>query len=222
MLPIPFRNHIPKALKQDFDTDEGGQALATKVDNHLIEWLSEIRELKNLRNPVKCPAVVLDPLGYQLGAGIKNYDSERTKRKKIATSVSGLKKRGTWKYDIKNKIDAITGASSQLVRNQINGVWVVMCDEIDDPDPFTHYWGTVSDEFTSDDLGLVIEDTTMNLLSAGIIRIDIGLDDSPESEILVDKIKIEIQDDFTPAYMQIQLGYININGIFTTYNNGIL
>ena len=217
MLPIPFRNYIPRILKQNFDTDEGGQALATKVDNHLIEWLGEIRELKNLRNPVKCPAVVLDSLGYQLSAEIKNYDSERTKRKKIATSVLGLKKRGTWKYDIKNKIDAITGLNSELIKYTDSGIWIQMCHELEDPNK---YWGTIGDT-TDDNLGLILEDTSLNILTAGIIRIDTKLPNTSESLEIIEKIKLEIQDDFTPAYMQLWLGYIN-NGTFITFSNGVL
>lgn len=217
MLPIPFRNYIPRILKQDFDTDEGGQALATKIDTHLLEWLDEIRDLKNLRNPVKCPAIILDILGYQLNAGIKNYDSERTKRKKIITSISNLKNRGLWNYDLKNRIDTITGTDSELVRVIDSGVWLQMCHELEDPD---RYWGTISDT-TDSELGLIIEDTTLNILTAGIIRINTKLPNTPESLLLIDKIKIEIQDEFTPAYMQLWFGYVD-NGSFIIFSNGVL
>lgn len=219
MLPIPFKLYIPKLLSQNLPSDEGGQALVEKVDIHLIEWLTELRDLRWLHDPLRCPAVVLDVLGAMISANIKSYDTERIKRKKIATAVAGHKKRGTWQYDIKTKIDAITGTDSELIRNLDSGVWVVMCQEIDDP---SYYWGVVrAEDGTPEDenAGLIIEDETMNLLTLGIIYINTKMDGSPESEAIIDKVKVEIQDDFTPAYMKIILGYHN-GSAFVPYPNG--
>ena len=63
MLPIPFKLFIPKLLSQNLPADEGGQVLVDKIDIHLKEWLLEVKDLRWLHDPVKCPVVVLDILG---------------------------------------------------------------------------------------------------------------------------------------------------------------
>ena len=65
MLPLPFKNFVPKQLYDSLD--QAGNALCSLSDLHIAEWLTDIRRLGKLFSPDLCSPVVLNELAYFVG-----------------------------------------------------------------------------------------------------------------------------------------------------------
>jgi len=210
MLPRPFINFIPKFFKHD----EKLIAFANKIDELMDSFESDTLGLNTFIDPFRCPVIVLDELGYLLNAGLKNSDTERQKRIKIATAVQGHKKRGSFQYDAKPKIDNIAGGDSQIFRSTVSGDWILGGDGYTIPSD--SYWGTMAGDASDDDLGLLLIGDGTELEVAGNIYIDVDNNSLTATEI--QQIVDELSKDIVPAYFRVFLGYINGSGIFVVYD----
>lgn len=218
MLPNTFENFIPKFLKDNLDTS--GRALITYIDDFTDLFYGYIREMYFFKDAVRCPAEFLDELGYWLSAGLKQGDSESTKRTKIYYAIMGHKKRGTWEDDAKIKIDAITGYSALIFTAGDTDDAILLGQESIDPD---FYWITFQDNSgTDDDLGWWLVGDMTEYVIAGNIYIDCheGINVSTLTSDEIAQIVAEIETDIVPAYYAVYLGYTTATGQFIHYAGG--
>jgi len=221
MLPEDFLSYIPKFLKDNIDAS--GEALVTYMNDFTDEFYGYIRELYFFSDALRVPAIFLDELGYWLAAGIKQGDSEATKREKIYYAVMNHKKRGTWTADAKIRIDAITGYSAAIFVSTESDDSIEM-GQIASEDT-TVYWSTEQGADGSDDLlgTWEVGDFTEYVI-AGNIYIDLheGVFTPVLTAAQIEQIVNEIATDIVPAYFAIYLGYINVTGQFVVYSGGII
>jgi len=220
MLPDTFLNYIPKFLKDNID--ESGQALVTYMDAFQEEFYDYIREMYFFKDPLRCPTLLLDELGYWLAAGLNQTDSEATKREKIYYAVMNHKKRGTWEDDVKIRIDAITGYSATIFPSGDNDDAILLGQEATDPD---YYWMTLQDNSgTDDEWGWWLVGDFTEYVVAGNVYIDCheGVYTPVLTSDQIDQIVAEIETDVVPAYYAVYLGYINTSGQFVVYAGGVI
>ena len=113
MLPKNIFKFLPDPLADNIDNN--GKALVNYLDQFCIETQQEILSVWYLKHPEQTKTITLDYWGDYLSAELKSNDTERQKRIKIVNAVQRHKLRGTWKFDIKIRIDNITGKDSKLV-----------------------------------------------------------------------------------------------------------
>jgi hypothetical protein len=208
MLPIPFDNYIPKAFKRDSKT----LALSSKVDANLNAWMQDLIGYDAMLDPVRIPSVFLNELGYLLNAGILDYDTETQKRKKIATAVQGHKRRGSWTFDAKPKIDIIAGGNSQIFTDPFGDDWILV-GEWTDIDPAYTYWASLGVDGVDDDLGIALIGSGLEIEVAGNVYIDV---DNPALTAAEQQQIIDQMADIVPAYCYAHFGYLAA-GIFVEY-----
>ncbi len=215
MLPIPFIKFIPSAYRERGQTEM--TALCDKADTHIELWRDDAINLKCLLDVECCPAIFLNQLGNYVNAGIRQEDSETTKRQKIYTAIQSHKARGSWVYHVKPVIDAITGYSAALVRATDEGDWILVDDGVVlDP---SSYWAVMGHDGTID-MGLSIIGDFTEVEVAGNIYIDChdGVHTAVLTAAQIAKIVFEISLDIIPAYMRIYIGYIDATGAFIFYD----
>lgn len=198
MLPYPFEKYIPKIFTRTADL----LALAAKVDKWLVQWKKDVLGFETFADPVRAPAVILDETGYHLAAGIKGFDDDDTKRKKIANAISTHRKLGRWTVDIKIRIDAITGLNTLLYSNE-GGDQFIFCDGGATPPQSAFYWAALGVDGLDNNLGPVLDDGTL-FGNPGHVYIDFTAA-IPSGQL--DDVKAIFEDDFIPAYLVIHLGY---------------
>lgn len=110
IVPTDFKQYIPRI----YWGDERSDVLATKAGDNILEWTQDVCGIGSFFDPARCPEEFLGELGYMLNAGLADDDSETIARQKIATAVQGHKRRGSWAFDAKTKVDAIAGGDSSL------------------------------------------------------------------------------------------------------------
>ena len=213
MLPIPIREFVPKLLKDSIDSDPRATAFINKIDELLGDWRDELIELQYLKLPERCPAKLLNELGYMVAANLLASDTEAEKRQKIASAVQRNTNIGTWVNDAKIIVDLICGGDSSIVTGYYTGDWIMWGKESTDPDDYT---GTMGIDGIDDDLGLDLFGDYTETGIAGIIWIDVDNDSLTAGEIqsLVDSLESGV----APAYFRVILGYIDSGtGFFETY-----
>lgn len=206
MLPTAFEKYIPKF----FTRDSKLTAFADKIDEIIESLKSDTIGLNDLIDPVKCPAILLDKLGYFLNANIKEQDTERQKRIKIATAVEGHKKRGSFEFDAKPKIDAIAGGDSSIITEIGGDDWILVGDGLT---PSAYYWATLGADGIDTDYGLALIGGGDEIEIAGNIYIDVDNSSLTASE--QEQIELEMED-IVPAYYKVFFGYISA-GLFVLY-----
>jgi hypothetical protein len=209
MLPQPFEKYIPRFFKRDSKLI----AFSDKIDDILDSIRSDTIGLNDIIDPVKCPAIILNELGYFLNAGIQAQDSEGQKRLKIATAIQGHKKRGTFKFDAKPKIDAIAGGDSQIIKGISGDDWILVGDGLT---PSSYYWASLGCDDIDTDLGIALVGSGDEIVIAGNIYIDV--DNNSLTANQIDQIRLELETDIVPAYMRIFIGYIDGTGTFIIYD----
>jgi hypothetical protein len=207
MLPIPFINYIPIF----FERDDKLIAFADKIDEFLIGIKDDTIGLNDLLNPFKAPVQVLDYFGDYFNAGINIFDSEHTKRIKIATAIQSHKKRGSFVFDAKPKIDAIAGGDSQILKTFGADDWILTGDGLT---PSAYYWAAMGTDGIDDDLGILLVGSGDEIIVAGNIFIDVDNNSLTAEEQL--RIRIELED-IAPAYMIVHVGYLDGSGTFVEY-----
>ena len=215
MLPIPFIDFIPKIYKDN--AKDSTTAMTDKVDTHLNEWLTDIIELAFLKDPFKIPSLYLEQLGNFLNAGLLTQDTEAQKRNKIATAIQAHKRRGTFAFDAKPKIDAIALNDSQIFRSADADDWILVGDGLT---PATHYWAALGVDGIDDSLGISLIGEGTEVEIAGNIYIDVDNDSLTQDE--VDQIVLELSEDIVPAYYIVNIGYLDGTGAFVIYSGGII
>lgn len=209
-----FRDKIPTIYKRiDHDALD---ALVAKADEHIEDWEDDVVQLIWLLDPARCPSKLLNTLGEFLNAGILADDDDATKRKKIGTAVESHKRRGSFVFDAKPKIDAIAGGDSSIFQIIGTDEWIIVGDGLT---PTAFYWAALGVDNVDLDLGITISGREENDLTlAGNIAIDV--DNSGLTADEVEQIKLELAD-VAPAYYRVLLGYV-VAGSFIIYANGII
>lgn len=209
MLPRPFEKFIPKFFKRD----EKLTAFADKMDELLESFKSDTLGLNDIINPFKIPSILIEELGYYLNAGLKQTDTDRQKRIKVATAVQGHKRRSTFKFDAKPKIDAIAGGDSQVIKSTDSDDWIMGGDGVTIPTAF--YWASMGSDGIDSDLGISLIGEGTEIEIAGNIYINV--DNSSLTVNEIQQIVDELEDDIAPAYYRIFIGYLDLSGAFIVY-----
>jgi hypothetical protein len=216
MLPIPIENFTPVALDGD---DASGQALRTKFDTHLAQWRQDIIDMFKLMDPVRCPTLFLDTLGHWVRAGLRNSDSDTTKRIKTATAISRHKEGGVWDTEVKPLIDSITGLDAVIFRAIDTADWIGMSGESSEPD---YYWATGGVDGIDDNLGLDGIGAGDEIEIQGNIYIDLGGTAGNPTAAVIAQVVEEIELEAYFAYYILYLGYVNVSGQFIVYAGGTI
>lgn len=214
MIPIPFIKFIPKI----FQDDPLAIAMADKIDEHLQEWKDDVLSIRRFNRPDECPSSMIEELGTLLSAGLKSSDSDYQKRKKVATAIESHKNRGTFDFDVKLKIDAITGYSpgARLVDIYETSRWVLVDDLTE---AVANYYASLGKDGVDSDLGILLEGDS----GKGHVYIDCheGVTTAVLTADDIESIKLDLEDS-VPVYFYVYLGYINSSGLFTTYTDGVM
>ena len=208
MLPIPSQKKFPK-LFQD-KANAGMTALALKLDALQEEIKEDVLGMLYFNQPDRIPGKYLVLLGELLSAGIKGTDDERTKRKKIATAVSRLKLYGTFEFDVKIRVEAITGIEPLLydITTTDNDDWIWFGSGIDDTSQFWGCWGGDG----TNPFGLDWNGSGLEPEQAGNIFIDVQTAGLTAGQI--QQLENEFENEF--AYFILHFGYIS-GGNFIEY-----
>jgi hypothetical protein len=208
MIPKSIIKYFPRL----FQADGKAVNLANKIDADLTAWKHDLLMLKYILRPDETPAWALDELGVLLNAGIKQYDSEKEKRRRIHDAIETHKLNGTWIDDAKKRIEGITGQTASLYSLIDVDDDIELGHLADDPD---YYWGCEGINGVDDNLGYWEAGTLTEpfMQTSGIVYIDIGSGLSAE---IVDRVVTEISSDAIPAYYKVFLGYVT-GSAWTTY-----
>lgn len=211
MLPIPARQYIPKAYR---DTP-ALKALAAKMDKSFEQLKDDATEAGQFINIDRVPSVALNALGNMLEAGLLRSDTERTKRQKIEAAIASHKNRGTWKFDVKPKIDIIAGGNAKLITGIGSEEWIVVGDGLT---PDSYDWALLGGN-GEDEWGLAVLGGSTEPEVLGNVYID--TDDPGITSDQLDNIELSIADSI-PAYFRIVLTWKGYAEIFDTDGNRIL
>jgi hypothetical protein len=224
LLAIPFEEFIPKILSSRISVS--GQALIDWMNEKYPEIEKEVLDIYWFRLPERCPSDYLDELGHFLSADLKENDTVRQKRRKIQTAIATHKIRGSWTEDAKKRIDNIIGYNSVLYGKGISESddTILLAYESDDPDT---YWSTLQADEGSigDDLlgAWLVGDFTEHVIAGNVyINCHEGVTTGVLTPDEVAKLVLELEDDVTPAYFIVYLGYEDSSGTFIKYNDGII
>jgi hypothetical protein len=196
-LPIPSIAYIPSL--------EGAEPLCAKLDEQFSGWYQDTARLEWIRDPARCPAELLDEVGYMLSADIVKGDSERVKRVKIATAIDHGKSRGTWPR-VKELIDAWTGTDCRIFHAEDGDDWVLVGAAISGG----AYWSILGGEHPGEKYGIRLFSGTSAdgvTLIGGKGYIYIDLNSSEIAEDIIQGIR-ETLITMVPAYFRVFLGYI--------------
>jgi len=210
MLPIPFRNFLPKIFRDNIDLHTDGTALANKADIHLAEWRADALEVAHFKEADRCPAKFLGELANFISADILASDAETSKRVKIFYAIERHKRRGSWESDAKHIVDSIAGGDSELVKEYYTAEWLLWGSESTDDDDYTASLGT---DGVDDELGIDLIGDGDECEIAGIIWIDVDNASLTASQV---QLLIDSLQDVVPAYFKVVLGYF-LTGIWTVY-----
>lgn len=206
MIPKNIDDYWPRG----YERDEGLIALIDNLNFQFNQFKTETLGLRALIDPFQIPALLIGELGYFLNAGLKVKDSERQERVKVATAIQGHKKRGSFLFDAKPKIDNICGGDSVILSGQGNDDWIMSGDGTEPPGVF---WAIMGGDGLTDDYGIKLIGAGDELEVAGNVYIDCdnpSLTTEQEFELRIDL------DDIAPAYMRVIIGYVS-GGVFTEY-----
>jgi hypothetical protein len=201
---------LDKVIPEIFNRDDKLIAFREKMDSIMTDLENDTLGLNDIIDPFKCPPNILSYLGDYLSAGIVENDSEAVKRNKIATAVASHKKRGSFVFDVKPKIDIIAGGDSAIYTGVGGDDWIIPGDGMT---PTDFYWSALGADGIDDDLGISLIGAGDEVEIAGVIWIDCD-NNFLEWEDL-ESIKLSIEDSI-PAYYIVVLGSI-VDGIFKPY-----
>lgn len=208
MLPIPVDSYIPRAFKRDSRV----AALSAKIQAHLEEWKADVLNFDSLIDPVRIKASLLDEMGYLLNAGIFVYDTNAQKVLKIHNAIAGHKKRGSWVYDAKPKIDAICGGDAKLVTAIGLDDWILVDDGVSFPSAY--YYAALGCDGIDDDLGISLIGSGYEIEVAGNVYIDV--DNPVLTATQIQQVVNALASDIAPGYYYVHIGYISV-GAYVEY-----
>jgi phage tail-like protein len=186
---------------------EGSENLCAMLDDQFEKWYQDTLRLERVRDPARCPAELLDELGYILSADIVQGDAERVKRVKIASAIDHGKSRGTWPR-VKDLIDAWTGTDCRIFHAEDSDDWVLIGNTISGGD----YWSILGG-YPDERYGIRLfsgtgADGMMLIGGKGYIYIDLNSSEIPE--YIIQGIRNTLIA-MVPAYFRVFLGYIDEN-----------
>jgi hypothetical protein len=211
-LPTPFIQNVLSSLRQA--SDPGMVALADKVDYWLSQVSVEIEGMLAIHRPEQAAFVVLQELGYMVGADIIFGDSEDEMRKKIYAAIAAQKNKSLWTEDAKPKVDLIAGGDSKLWGDPYVDDWILCGGVPDATEPTFSYWASLGYDGIDLALGIWMIGDGTEVVIAGNIYIDV--DNAALTAAQVQEIVDALLRDVVPAYMLIHLGYVT-GGAFTEY-----
>lgn len=217
LFPVPSKRFIPKVYEGDSDVD----VLTDEIDSQLIDWYNDIINIKRYYRADETPDQFIPELGALLEAGIKAGDDVTTQRIKVATAVENHRKRTLFNAAVKPILDDLTGFDSDIVNFRDNDQWILTGDGNTPP---TAFWGVLGANDTDTTFGLQLSGSLIDQGSAGIIFIDlhVGVDTAQFTQSEIEDIVDVIEDEQTPAYMVVILGFIDSTGKFIFYDGGII
>ena len=228
MLPYPIDKYLPEIWRLN-QTDPKYTAFVNKMNSLILAWRTSILGLYFLKDPVRCPELLLDELMYYLGVEILTTDTENTKRHKAYNAISAQSTRGLWAdwtHSItyaKAIIDAITGLDGRIVHwwDSDADDWIMCGDGIVESgwSKLAILGGTGSDPFGFWEVGFGTE-----IVIPGNIYINChyGINVSTLTPTQIANIVAAFQFEIAPAYFILYLGYIDVSGNFQVYANGII
>ena len=213
MIPSDIIKHFPKIYQ---DKGEASMtALASALNTQISGLTDDVFGIGLILNPIRCPSVILDELGYMFAAGILPFDSEDTKRKKIYYAVQNHRNRTLFNDDVKIIIDTYVGGDCSLFSTVGYDDWIC-CGKGDEPAGY--YWAGCGGKDASLGYGILMYGKGTEPGIKGNIYIDV--DSSTLTATEVEEIKTALIDHVA-AYFRYFLGYVTA-GVFTTYANGII
>jgi len=218
-LPLPFSKFIPKIFSNPDDTSM--VALASKANDAVEDLENSIKNLMYLINCVRCPSIFLSELNYFLNAGIIQTDSDRQKRTKIFNAIQNHKLRGNWLDYVKPLIDGITGYDARLATTYSSVDWILIGNgEMETGNT----WAYLGDDGTTEPRGVALVGAGDEIGIRGNIFINChyGITTPVLTQAQISEIKYKISFVFKPAYLVINLCYINSSGSLIIYTNGVI
>lgn len=213
MLPVPFRESLPRVFQDD--ADEVRDALCDKVDGILEGLKSDVQDIQRLADPGAAPSEGLAAFGEMLAAGIGTADAEPVKREKISGAVAGHKVRYTWAV-VKSRIDFISGASASLY-SELADNWPVRLGDGEVYAVLGYDWSMRGGLAASD--GIFRIGLGTEFIVPGNIFVDVGVSTLTAAQVA--QIVYDITADGVPAYFRITLGYTS-GGAFVAYPGGVI
>ena len=211
MIP-DFRYMLPRGLD---DSDPVYNAIVTKANSCIAEWLQDILLLNRSYQPDIVNSALVDEIAYMLNANIAGEDTERTKRGKIAGAIRMHKQRSLWQ-SIKVVIDSIMGGDSSLLTAEDCADWIFY--GADGNDNNTYNWGVFATDGITTEWGIDVFGTFIELVFKG--NIYINCDNPTATTELVEQLKLALIE-LVPCYVKIYLGYSE-DGVFNQYSNGVM
>ena len=187
---------IPKLWQQDLKAIN----LANKIDTSVDGWKTDTLGLKRFTRPDECPSWAVEELNEYLNAGAQASEADSIRRKKVAVAIASHKYRGTWVYDLKNRIEAITAQTAVLFYDTYNPAYLMRGSTADETND---YMASMGIDCVDYNLGIWMMGDMEEFAIPGNIYIDLGAGISAATLLLVvDEIE---RDNF--AYYYIYLGY---------------
>lgn len=219
MLPIPLKKFIPKMFLQRLSP--AITALIDKIESNLEEWKIDAYELQHFNDPARVPTAFIEELGALLDTTFISSDSERVKRQKIATTINDQKFAGSWNLQVKDGIGNITGITPELIKfDAFNGDahWILRGGLPDEPDNLWSILGVDGVDYN----GILLEGANDEIVYPGNIYINIGII-PPIDTALLEQLIVYLEEDISPAYTRVYLGYKDpVTEQFTVYSGGII
>lgn len=207
MTPDTIEKYIPKI----YERGDSLLAFVSKIDSIVEDIKADIVNMSNFKIPEIMPSFMLDDVGEYLQAGINQHNDDRTKRQKISIAVLGHKRRGSFNYDAKPKIDIIAGGNSQIFRSFDKDDWILVGDGLS---PSAYYWSALGVDGVDDELGISLIGEGTEIEVAGNIYIDV--DNSTLTLSEQEALRLTLQD-IIPAYFYVHIGYLDGVGVFVEY-----
>ena len=215
-LPLSLLDYIPRGLKSQVSLSR--DAMATKMDSHLSEWIEEITFLPTLLNPFKTESKFLKELEYYLSP-INWNDSDTTavKRAKLANAVAGQKKKDSFENDVRIRVDAITGYTSDIYKPTILRQWAFTGDGVVESG---NYLSSIGCDAIDYDLGIALLGEGIEPEIPGVVCINLhtAYDYPILSEATVQAVYYEVNVRDPYAYLRIRLGYVNAADVWVDYD----
>lgn len=212
-LPTPFLNYIPKLFRQD----SKAVAFASRMDIILGQWKADMLKFRRLYRFDECDSLFLNEIAFLLNVTFLNQDSDSTRRLKLKNAIPNQQHRGTWTYSVKPQLDAITGLNAVIMSPLFrSGEWYLMSTDTSLPEPLTASLGTNG---VTSGLGLDLSGSGDETNIPGNIYINahLGVNTAVLTATQIAQIIVAFVVDIVPAYYQIFIGYIDVNGNFNLY-----
>ena len=215
-------DNVKKYLPQIFSWDYKFNILANKMQTHINNLKTLILGMKSFPRPDECPSNVIPELSFLLSAGVVQNDSDLTARTKVVNAVKAQQSRGTFTYDVKLVIDAITGYNSQIWRSSSGAAdsldWIMLSGN-EASSILASHRGSMASGNSDSSFGLKLIGTGLEPEVAGNIFINChyGVNTAVLTTPIVNQLIAALRNDELPCYFIVNLGYVNSSNQFIIY-----